>query len=554
MHRVGGLAPSRHRRRRSARRAYVLDAMSLLTLFFAPIALLMERPYLALAPALVCLIVWARYRPAPRARLLLYTAIAWLAYAAYETRMYFWATTVSAPIRVDLLLIGPALYVVTLGALVRWWNLRRATLVALLLLAPPAHAQRPISWERERGVTMVRAIQRDLEKYYYDSTYHGIILDTLFEGTVNAINQANNASDILGIVAGSLLPLNDSHTMFVPPAWRDEVEYPWELSMVGDTCFVIGIRKSADTAALGGLAVGDAILAMDNFRPTRRAFWKLQYLYRALRPSPVVQFVALAPGGQPRRVIAHARVMPGRSTLDLTGADGGTDIWNLIRRRQDIDQDYDDHFVWFGKDVMIWRMRGFFTPRQIDDAMRRAHDFAALVINVRGNGGGSVDALMRLTGSLIDRVDTIAFGQQRDRRVPEVSKPVDHPYTGKVIILVDHRSASASEALAKTVQLAGRGAVLGDTTWGALMTSRYYGHQTGSGEATVFYGVTISISDYVASDGSRPEGVGVIPDEVLLPGGPDLAAHRDPVLARALARLGMPMSPEDAGRLFPLRK
>jgi len=433
--------------------------------------------------------------------------------------------------------------------------LRRAPLAALLLLlAPPAHAQRPISWERERGVAMVRAIRRDLEKYYYDSTYHGIILDTLFEGTINAINQANNVSDILGIVAGSLLPLNDSHTRFVPPAWRDEVEYPWELSMVGDTCFVIGIRPGADTAALGGLAVGDAILAMDNFRPTRRVFWKLEYLYRALRPSPVVQFVALAPGGQPRRVIAHAKIIPGKSTIDLTGSDGGTDIWNLIRRRQDIDQDYRDRFVWFSKDVMIWRMRGFDDPDQIDAAMRKAKDFAALVIDLRGNGGGSVDALMRLTGWLIDRVDTIARSQQRDRLVPQVSKPVDHPYAGNVVILVDHRSASASEALTKSVQLAGRGAVLGDTTWGALMTSRYYAHETGGGQTTVFYGVTVSISDYVASDGTRPEGAGIIPDELVLPSGADLAAHRDPVLARALARLGMPMSPEDAGKLFPPRK
>ncbi len=223
----------------------------------------------------------------------------------------------------------------------------------------------------------------------------------------------------------------------------------------------------------------------------------------------------------------------------------------MIRRRQDIDQDYRDRFVSFSKDVMIWRMREFDDPHQIDAAMRKAKDFAGLIIDLRGNRGGAVSAMMRLTGSLIDRVDTIAFGQQRDRRAPEVSKPVDHPYTGKVILLVDHRSASASEALAKTSQLAGRGVVLGDTTWGALMTSRYYPHETGSDQTTVFYGVTVSISDYVASDGTRPEGAGIIPDELVLPTGADLAAHRDPVLARALARLGMPMSPERAGKLFP---
>ncbi|HEY6853071.1 MAG TPA: hypothetical protein VI139_02395, partial [Gemmatimonadales bacterium] len=92
--------------------------------------------------------------------------------------------------------------------------------------------------------------------------------------------------------------------------------------------------------------------------------------------------------------------------------------------------------------------------------------------------------------------------------------------------------------------------VLGDTTAGALMTSRYYDHQVGSGDATVFYGVTISVSDYVASDGTRPEATGIIPDELVLPTGADLAAHRDPVLARALARLGMTLSAADAGKLF----
>jgi C-terminal processing protease CtpA/Prc len=434
--------------------------------------------------------------------------------------------------------------------------MQRGILAALpLLCAAPARAQRPISWERERGVTMVHAIQHDLENYYYDSTYHSVNIAAHFDSVIDAINRSNDVAEILGIVAGSLLALNDSHTMFVPPAWRDEVEYPWELSMVGDTCFVIGLRPGADTVALGGLAVGDAILGMDGFLPTRRAFWKLEYLYRALRPSPVVQFVARAPGGEPRRVIAHAKVIPGKSTIDLTGSDGGTDIWNLIRRRQDIDQDYRDRFVEIaGRDtakaVLVWRMREFQTPDQMDQAMRRAKHFAGLIIDLRGNHGGRVDAVLRLTGSLIDHVDTIARNQQRDRIAPVVSKPVGHPYGGKVVVLVDHRSASGSEALTKTVQVAQRGFVLGDTTWGALMEAIYREHAMGSGQTTIFYGVTVTISDWVASDGSRPEGVGVAPDEVVLPSGADLAAHRDPVLARALTRLGIPTSPEQAGTLY----
>jgi len=50
------------------------------------------------------------------------------------------------------------------------------------------------------------------------------------------------------------------------------------------------------------------------------------------------------------------------------------------------------------------------------------------------------------------------------------------------------------------------------------------------------------------------ERVGVTPDILLLPTGADLAAHRDPVLAKAVEMAGGRMDPETAGRLFPPTK
>jgi len=41
-------------------------------------------------------------------------ALVWTIYGLYETGMYFWMKTVIAPIRVDLLLIVPILYLVTI--------------------------------------------------------------------------------------------------------------------------------------------------------------------------------------------------------------------------------------------------------------------------------------------------------------------------------------------------------------------------------------------------------------------------------------------------------
>jgi len=44
---------------------------------------------------------------------------------------------------------------------------------------------------------------------------------------------------MFGIVAWAVMGLEDSHTLFLPPARVDRVQYGWELAMVGDTCFVI---------------------------------------------------------------------------------------------------------------------------------------------------------------------------------------------------------------------------------------------------------------------------------------------------------------------------
>lgn len=46
------------------------------------------------------------------------------------------------------------------------------------------------------------------------------------------------------------------------------------------------------------------------------------------------------------------------------------------------------------------------------------------------------------------------------------------------------------------------------------------------------------------SDGTRLGGGGVIPDEVVLPSGADLARRRDPALARAITVAGHAITPE----------
>ena len=66
------------------------------------------------------------------------------------------------------------------------------------------------------------------------------------------------------------------------------------------------------------------------------------------------------------------------------------------------------------------------------------------------------------------------------------------------------------------------------------------------------YGASVTDADMIMADGKSLERVGVTPDELLLPTAADLAANRDPVLARAAETLGLKLPADKAGSFFPI--
>lgn len=95
-----------------------------------PFAVMVGIPGLAYLPGIALLTGYWRHRcrnaPSRSQRWLLTAATIWLLYAAYETRMYFWSRDVVAPIRVDLLIFAPVLYLALGVGIVQWWRVRRA--------------------------------------------------------------------------------------------------------------------------------------------------------------------------------------------------------------------------------------------------------------------------------------------------------------------------------------------------------------------------------------------------------------------------------------------
>jgi C-terminal processing protease CtpA/Prc len=433
----------------------------------------------------------------------------------------------------------------------------RATVIGALCLlsligSRPTRAQSLNSTDRGRARAMLDAIKDSLKKNYYDQSYHGIDLDARFKAAAGKLEQAASLGQAFGIIAQVLMELEDSHTFFIPPARPASVEYGWQMQMVGDKCYVVAVRPGSD-AEKQGLLAGDEVLAVDGRKPTRGKLWKMQYVYYTLRPQPSIVLTVQGPGGRPRELEVAAKVEQGKRILDLTAGRGSSDYWKLIREAQAENRLNRHRFYSVGTDLMVWKMPQFdLSDEQVDDLMGKARKHKALVLDLRGNPGGYVTSLERLVGHFFDREIKIADLKGRKELKPMVAKARgDGAFKGKLVVLVDSVSASAAELFARVVQLEGRGAVIGDRTAGAVMRSESHSFEMGT-TTLIFYGASISDADVIMSDGKSLERAGVAPDETLTPSAAELAAKRDPVLARAVSMAGGEIDPSKAGALFPV--
>jgi carboxyl-terminal processing protease len=196
-------------------------------------------------------------------------------------------------------------------------------------------------------------------------------------------------------------------------------------------------------------------------------------------------------------------------------------------------------------------MAVFARPESVDEVMGKARRYDTLVLDLRSNGGGAVTALQELVSRCFDREVVVASEKRRDgKSTRTIARPGKNPFTGRLIVLVDSRSASAAEMFARIVQIESRGTVIGDRTAGAVMRSHLFPHQADLTSAVAFYATSVTVADVRMSDGGSLEKIGVEPDEIVLPTQTDLASGRDPVLAYAMELAGGSLTAAEAGRLF----
>ncbi|MES3021129.1 MAG: carboxy terminal-processing peptidase [Pseudomonadota bacterium] len=89
-----------------------------------------------------------------------------------------------------------------------------------------------------------------------------------------------------------------------------------------------------------------------------------------------------------------------------------------------------------------------------------------VLIDLRNNGGGSLDEAIELTGLFIDKGPVVQHRSANGKVTVEVDTNAGIAWDGPVGVLINRSSASASEIFAAAIQDYGRGIVMGEPTFG----------------------------------------------------------------------------------------
>jgi len=418
--------------------------------------------------------------------------------------------------------------------------------VFVVSVADSTGQEAPIDPEERRIVeTVLGDVIQDIKSNYYDPKYHGVDLDALFQQAKERVKAAKTYNQALAIVAWVLRHLDDSHTFLVPPRRTHKRIYGYGYAMIGDECYIVAVQPGSD-AEKKGLKVGDRVLSINTIVPTHDNLWEIGYLFRVLRPQLADEIVLLSLDGTQRTLMVSPKMAAEQYSVI------GRISWN-DRPPQESPQR--SHAL--GKSVIIWNFPTFMVNEEAADKLvADSGNYPAMILDLRGNGGGEEKTLLRLIGNVMDHNVTVGARVMRKPNPPLVAKSRSKKaYQGKIIVLVDSRSASAAEIFVRIMQLERRATVVGDRTAGSVMEARFYPHHfpNSSYSAPPDYGAEISQADILMPDGKSLEHTGIIPDIKMVPTGSDLAANRDVVLSYAVHLAGGDLSPEEAGKLFPVQ-
>ncbi len=398
----------------------------------------------------------------------------------------------------------------------------------------PSAGQHPLDAEaRQRAFDFVWTT---IDEHYHDPSFNGVdwrATGQRYRPLAMAAKSDDAFWDVLDRMTGEL---HDSHTRVESPRRVELRKQDQGISLgfyfmpIDGKLAVVYVNRESD-AWWAGLRPGMTIARIDG-QPAQLAYDRLlaDERYDSTDRARHLRAVRRIIFGEVGTSVAFTFARADGSTFDIT----------LKRRRIDYNPTTTHRILPSGFGYL--RLSNW-NVAMVLRALERLDELSktpGLVIDVRGNPGGSVHAVNQMLDRFftkrteVGRATTrtgapvsVLFGAVEIIKLHRVVDGGPNAYRGPVVILVDALSASGSELFAGTMQATGRAKVIGEPSCGCLLGYLGYAHVPGGAE------LAYSEVGFVMSNGKRIEGEGVIPDETVPLTLTDLQLSRDRALEHA---------------------
>lgn len=290
------------------------------------------------------------------------------------------------------------------------------------------------------------------------------ILQIIDKKYVDAIN----TSKLRTLPIDSMLHELDPHSVYLPPADAEDMTNTLEGNydgvgleyyMLNDTMFVTGVVKGGP-ANVAGIVLGDKILKIDTAFVSGRKLNKDQLFGRFRGKSGTGVFVTLQ----------HP---------------GSTKLKSLIVTRGKINVSSIDASYLLNPEVAYIRLSKFGANTDADfyNALNslKASGMKKLILDLRDNGGGYLSAATGLADQFLGENKLIVYTQgKHEPRTDYFSTGSGVFQQGKLVVLINENTASASEIVAGAVQDLGRGVIIGRRSFGKGLVQEQFAFEDGS--------------------------------------------------------------------------
>ena len=306
------------------------------------------------------------------------------------------------------------------------------------------------------------------EIIHFQGNSHKNKLNELIDFIDNEYVDSVNTDSIVGLAIDNILQKLDPHSIYVPPSEQNQIAESMKGDFVG-----IGVNffMYNDTVAVVKPLPGG---------PSEKA---------GVLPGDRILFA--------NKTKLFGRKLPNDSLYSVLKGDVGSNVNLLIYRKS------------LHKKITIQLKRDVVAIKSVDIAMMlntntgyiKINRFAektydeflsgitklknqgakSLVIDVRENGGGYLEKAIEIIDELLKDKQLIVFTKNKKGEIDKTYATKKGIFeTGKLVVLIDENSASASEILAGAIQDNDRGVIIGRRSFGKGLVQREMNFDDGS--------------------------------------------------------------------------